>query len=51
MPRDLSTRLVKAGRFSVVFEPRDCWVGVFAGRDAVYVVLVPCLAFRWARRA
>jgi hypothetical protein len=50
MRRDLSTRLVKAGRFSVVFEPRDCWVGVYVAPHAVYVVLVPCVAFRWARQ-
>jgi hypothetical protein len=51
MRRDLSTRLVKAGRFSVVFEPRDLWVGVFAGPDAAYVALLPCLVVRRARRS
>ncbi|MDE3077576.1 MAG: hypothetical protein KGJ86_19315 [Chloroflexota bacterium] len=49
MRRDLSTRLFKAGRFSVVLEPRDCWVGVFWSPAAVYVVLVPCVALRWSR--
>lgn len=48
--RDLSTRLAKAGRLSLVFEPRDCWIGVFAGPDAIYVCLLPCVAFRWERR-
>ena len=51
MPRDLSTRLVKAGRFSVVFEPRDLWLGLFIGPDAIYLTILPCLPIRWARGA
>lgn len=49
-PRDLSTRLFKAGRLSLVFEPRDLWLGVYAGPDAIYLTLIPCLPFRWARK-
>jgi hypothetical protein len=51
VPRDLSTRLLKLGRLSLVFEPRDWWVGVFVGPAAVYVILIPCLPVRWARGA
>ena len=49
MPRDLATRLLKCGRLSLIFEPRDCWVGLYFGPDAVYLVLVPCLPIRWER--
>lgn len=51
MPRDLSTRLLRWGRFSLILEPRDCWIGVFVAPHAVYVVLIPCLPIRWARGA
>ena len=40
----------------VLWEPRDCWVGVFWRRSKlrwqVYVCLVPCLPilFEWERR-
>jgi|HubBroStandDraft_1064217.scaffolds.fasta_scaffold1287007_2 hypothetical protein len=37
-PRDLSTRLAK-------------WFGLYAGPDAIYLTLIPCLPFRWARGA
>ena len=50
MPRDLSTRLAKCGRLSLVFEPRDFWVGLYAGPDAIYICLVPRLPLRWARK-
>jgi hypothetical protein len=50
MPRDLSTRLLKLGRLSLVFEPRDIWVGLYVSRRAVFVCLVPCLAVKWERR-
>ena len=49
MRTDLSTRLLKAGRLSLVFEPRDIWFGLYAGPDAIYVCLVPCLPLRWER--
>lgn len=49
MPRDLTTRLLKAGRLSLIFEPRDWWIGLYFGPDAVYLTLIPCLPFRWAR--
>jgi hypothetical protein len=48
--RDLSTRLCRLGRLSLIFEPRDAWVGVFAGASAVYVALVPFVVFKWERR-
>lgn len=50
-PRDLSTRLLKAGRLSLVFEPRDIWLGLYIGPDAIYLTLIPCLPIRWARGA
>ena len=34
----------------LIFEPRDTWVGVFWGKDATYVVLIPCIALRIPRR-
>lgn len=49
MPRDLSTRLLKLGRLSLVFEPRDIWIGLYIGPDAIYICLIPCLPLRWAR--
>jgi hypothetical protein len=49
MPRDLATILWRRGRFSIVFEPRDVWLGVFVSPRAVYVCLLPCLPVRWAR--
>jgi hypothetical protein len=36
-------------RLRLVFEPRDLWLGVFIGKDAVYVCLIPCLPLRWSR--
>ena len=50
MRRDLSTRLLKCG-LSLVFEPRDLWLGLYIGPDAIYITLIPCLPFRWARGA
>lgn len=38
------------GRLSVLFEPRDTWLGWFRGKDAHYICLVPCVAIRWRRR-
>ena len=49
-PRDLSTALLHWGRFWIVFEPRDIWVGVFVARKAVYVCPVPCLVVKWERK-
>lgn len=37
------------GRAQIYLEPRDAWVGVYVARDAIYVLLVPFLVFRWAR--
>ncbi len=38
------------GRLSVVFEPRDVWIGLYVARRAVYACLIPCLPLRWERR-
>jgi hypothetical protein len=50
MRRDLSTRLFQHGRFSIVLEPRDFWIGLYAGPDAIYLTIIPCLPLRWARK-
>jgi hypothetical protein len=50
MPRALSDRRLRLGRLQIYIEPRDAWVGVYVARDAVYVLLVPFLVLRWARR-
>jgi hypothetical protein len=47
--RDLSTRLLHVRRLSLVFEPRDVWIGFYVAPRAVYVCLVPCLPLRWER--
>ena len=47
---DISTRLCRAGRLSLILEPRDAWVGVYVARKAVYVALVPFVVIRWERR-
>jgi hypothetical protein len=31
-------------------EPRDLWVGVYVGPEAVYVCPLPCLVFKFPRR-
>ena len=49
-PRDLSTRLWRCGRLSLVFEPRDIWLGVYVAPGAVYACLVPCFPLKWERR-
>jgi len=51
MPRDLSTALWHHGRFWIIFEPRDIWLGVFISRRAVFVCLIPCLPVKWDRHA
>lgn len=40
-------RRLHLGRLSIYLEPRDVWVGVFVGPDAVYVCPLPLLVFRW----
>lgn len=42
--------LLLTGRLSVCIEPRDLWFGIYLGRSAVYVCLLPMVAFRWARK-
>ena len=49
-PRDLTTALLHWGRFWLIFEPRDVWLGVFIAPKAVYVCVVPCLPVKWERR-
>jgi hypothetical protein len=34
----------------LLVEPRDTWIGVFWGKDATYVVLVPCIVLKFPRR-
>jgi hypothetical protein len=36
-------------RLLVYVELRDMWVGAYVARDAVYVVPIPCVVFRWTR--
>jgi hypothetical protein len=36
-------------RVRLIFEPRDLWVGVYAGPHAVFIALIPCLVLRWDR--
>lgn len=48
---DLKTRLWQRGRVSQWFEPRDIWIGWFHGEDADYIVLIPMLPLRIARKA
>jgi hypothetical protein len=42
--------LWERGRLSLLFEPRDCWILLFVGPEALYLCLVPCLPVRWDRR-
>jgi hypothetical protein len=43
---DSKTVLAERGRLSLLWEPRDMWLGVFWGKGSVYVVLVPCFPVR-----
>lgn len=45
----MSMRRLTFGRVQIYLEPRDAWVGVYVALDAVYVLLVPFLVFRWTR--
>jgi len=47
---DISTALWRRGRFWVIFEPRDFWVGLYVAPRAIYVCLVPFLPMKWERR-
>lgn len=33
----------------LLLEWRDIWVGVYVGKDAVYVCLIPCVVLKWCR--
>jgi hypothetical protein len=41
--------LWERGRLSLLFEPRDCWLLLFIGPDALYFCLAPCLPIRRKR--
>lgn len=43
-------RLRIGRRLKVYVEPRDIWVGVYLAPAHVYVLPLPLLVFRWARR-
>jgi hypothetical protein len=43
-------RRLRLGRWQVYFEPRDLWIGVYVAWRAVYIVLVPTLVVRYARK-
>lgn len=49
----LKTRLLKLGRVSLWFEPRDLWIFYFHGPDAGYICVLPMLPVRieWRSRA
>ena len=49
MTRDLATVLVRWGRLSLVFEPRDVLI-LRWGRDAV-TAGAACVQVRWARKS
>lgn len=36
-------------RLSLYLEPRDAWVGVYVGPDAIYVCPLPFVVIRWRR--
>ena len=42
--------LIHRGRFWLIFEPRDIWVGAYVSSKAVFVCVVPCIAVQWERR-
>ena len=51
MPRNWPLALLHRGRFWLLLEPRDLWVGVYVAARAVFVCPVPCVVFKWERRA
>jgi len=46
----MARTLWRRGRLELLFEPRDCWILLFVGPEALYFCLVPCLPVRWDRR-
>ncbi len=46
---NIAARRARIGRFQLYVEPRDLWVGVFVGPDAVYICPLPCLVLRMTR--
>lgn len=45
----MTRSLARVGRVSLLFEPRDLWLGAYVGEDHVYFVIVPMLVFRVTR--
>lgn len=47
------TELWRRGRYAVLFEPRDLWLGYFHGKDAGYIIILPCFPVRitWSQDA
>jgi len=45
----LSERRIRVGRVQIYLEPRDLWMGVYIGPDAVYVCPLPLLVIRCTR--
>jgi hypothetical protein len=35
----------------IYMDQRDLWIGVYVSPDAIYVCPLPCIVFRWQRRA
>jgi hypothetical protein len=50
-PKKLSDRRLRRGRLAVYLEPRDIWIGVYRGPDAVYVLPLPFVVFKWTHTA
>ena len=46
-----SVTLWERGRWALIFEPCDFWVGVFYSRETrrVYMILIPTLPVRYSR--
>ncbi len=42
--------MAKVKRPYLLFEPRDCWIGVYWSKEAVYIALVPMIVLRFRRR-
>jgi hypothetical protein len=41
--------MIRVGRVSIYFEPRDLWVGVYVSRQHLFVCPLPAVVIRWAR--
>ncbi len=47
----MSRTLWERGRWALIFEPCDCWVGGYYNRETrrVYLILIPMLPVRYSR--